>query len=106
MCHIKNNLLTVAAITYWDLKVHFNKCNVEIVDFQGKVVGKETWRNYIYVLSSFSAQANVSNTKLRHERFGHLNLASLKEMHKGKMIVDLLEIGNLLDLCEACVMDK
>ena len=48
----------------------------------------------------------MSTSKLWHERFGHLNLASLKEMHKTAMIVDLPEITDLPDVCEACTMGK
>ena len=39
----------------------------------------------------------MSTSKLWHERFGHLNLTSLKEMHKTSMIVDLPEIIDLPD---------
>ena len=46
----------------------------------------------------------MSTSQLWHERFGHLNLASLNEIHC--MIADLLEITDFPDVCEACMMGK
>ena len=85
---IKRKLLSISAIMDRDLKVHFDKNGAQILDLQGKVISKATRCN-IYELLAFSAWANVSNNKLWHERFGHLNLSSLKEMHKSGMIADL-----------------
>ena len=93
-------------ITNRGLKVHFDKDCANFVDLQGKVIGKGTQCNNIYVLIDFTIGDNVSNNKLWHERFGHLNLASLKEMYKNKMIIDLSKIANMSDVCEACLMGK
>ena len=48
----------------------------------------------------------MRHTKVWHERFSHRNLASLKDMQKSKMIVDLPEIVDLPDVCEVCVMGR
>ena len=98
--------LFTAAIIDHGLKVLFNKDGAKIVDLQGKVIGKGAQSNNIYELTAFIISTDVSNNKLWHERFGHLNLASLKEMYNNKMIIHLLEIGDLPNACEACLMGK
>ena len=91
--------MSVSATTNRDFKFHFDKNGAEILDLQGKVVEKGSRRNNVYELLAFNAQADVSTSKLWHERFGHLNLDSLKEMHKSKMNINPLESANLLDVC-------
>ena len=96
----------VSTIMDRDLKVPFNKNNTQTLDLKGKVIGKGTQRNNVYELSAFNARADVSNNKLCHERFGHLDLNSLKEMHKSGMIADLPEITDLPNVCETSIMGK
>ena len=103
---IKRNLLFVFAITDRDLKVHFDKNGTKSLDPQGKVIRKGSGHNNVYELSAFSTRGDVSTSRLWHERFGHLSLTSLKEMHKIGMIVDMPKVTDLPDVCKACIMGK
>ena len=106
---LKKNLLSISALTDKGLDVRFKKSGAEITDSAGKVVGIGVRRNNLYELSAFtiSTDHNTStNTKQWHERFGHLNVAVLKEMKKSNMVVGLPTLSDLSHVCDACMMGK
>lgn len=104
---IKKNLLSIAAITDHGLEVHFKKAGAEILDAKGKVVGKGVRRNNLYELSALTVSTEQgTDTKLWHERFGHLSIAVLKEMQKSGMVAHMPPISDLQHVCEACLMGK
>jgi hypothetical protein len=41
-----------------------------------------------------------------HERFGHVNMAALRELAQEELVHDLPEIGQVGQLCEACQAGK
>lgn len=103
---IKRNLISVAAITDLGHEVSFNKAGAKILDSSGNIVGAGVRRNNLYELSALTATAGVGTSKLWHERFGHIGLAVLKEMHQKGMVAHLPAISEMKDTCAACMMGK
>ena len=107
--NLKKNLVSISALTDKGLDVRFKKSGAEIIDSAGKVVGIGVRRNNLYELSALTIstdQSTNTNTKQWHERFGHLNVAVLKEMKKSNMVVGLPTISDLSHVCDACMMGK
>ena len=46
------------------------------------------------------------NSKLWHDRFGHLNMGSLNLLSKKKMVSGLPEIVQMTRICDACQLGK
>ena len=61
---IKRNLLSIAAITDRNLKVHFDTAGAVITDANNTIVGRGIRRNNLYKLSAFTAEADVGTSKL------------------------------------------
>ena len=59
---IRRNLLSVASIIDHGHEVKFTKTQVEILNSNGKVIGKEERRNYIYELNALTATTSVVST--------------------------------------------
>ena len=106
------NLLSVAAATDQDLMVEFDQAGCYFKDPNGQIVGTGARANRMYELnvkSTETAQVAKSDNRLKlwHQRLGHVNQASLRQM-VDKKLVNGIEIGQDDDLgfCQACVEGK
>ena len=103
---MKRNLLSIAAMTDRCLEIWFNKSRAEIMDAEGKIVGREIRQNNLYELSAFITTIDNNASKLWHARFGHLSFAVLNEMQKKGMVASLPPIEDWKEPCKACMMGK
>jgi len=78
--NLAKNLLSVAAIIDQDLHVRFDKKEVIITNNKNEIVAKGVRHNNIYKLLASTTRANVSISRLWHERFGHLRMQTLATM--------------------------
>lgn len=87
-----------------DLKIHFDKFNTKMFNFDGVVFGKATQSNNLHKLTAHVIAARIITSKLWHKRFGHHSLMILKRMDKSMMVAKLLDLIDLVDVCKACTM--
>lgn len=106
------NLLSVSASTDQDLTVEFDRAGCCFKNRGGQIVGTGTRANRMYELNVKSTEAarvaqSDNQLKLWHQRLGHINQASLRQM-VDKKLVNGIELGQNDDLgfCQACVEGK
>lgn len=108
---MRKNLFSVGVCTEKDFEVRFKRQHVTIL-FNNSIVSQGIrQRNDIYRMFFRSAkriEASISgcSIKLWHERLGHVNQRSIKEMAEKGLIkgIKLSEIDKLF--CEACPITK
>ena len=87
---IKNNLIYVYVITDNDMKVEFGKykCHVKYVQYHYMVIATISKIGGFYKLDAIKgshqalASSAISNVKLWHQRYGHLNHNDLMLLQK------------------------
>ena len=99
---IKKNLLSVSALTRFGLIVKFvdDRCTVHDLSSGDTIVASGSLSRGLYKLDAYvncvedvacaaSDLKAVSDAKLWHARFGHLNFASLLRLQKSDMVSSL-----------------
>jgi hypothetical protein len=109
---MKNSLISVSKLISEGFKVEFDKDGCKVNNAQGVGVAEARRDKNLYLLNVKVRKdtAHVANflekgAMLWHERFGHLNMASLKELDA---MVDGMNLKEVLlhHICEACVKGK
>jgi hypothetical protein len=109
---MKNSLISVSKLIYEDFKVEFYKDGYKVNDVRGVVVAKARRDKNLYLLNVkvHKDTAHIANSldegaKLWHERLGHLNMASLKDLDAILNGMNLKEVSLHHD-CDRCVKSK
>jgi hypothetical protein len=102
----------VSKLIFEGFKVEFNKDGCKVNDARGVVVAQARRDKNLYLLNvnvrkdtTHIANSLEEGTMLRHDRLGHLNMASLKELDAMVDGMNLKEVS-LHRICEACVKGK
>ncbi len=117
---IKKNLLSVSALARLGLVVKFvdDRCTVHDLTFGDTIIASGTLFRGLYRLNVYdkcvdisanavSDEKAVSDAKLWHARFGHLNFASLLRLQKSDMVASLPPLeAPLKHVCEGCILGK
>jgi hypothetical protein len=108
---LKNGFISVS-VFFEGFKVEFDKDGCKDNDARGVVVVKARRDNNLYLLNVNVRKetAHIANfleegAMLWHERFGHLNRASFKELDAMVDGMNLKEVS-LHHICEGCVKGK
>jgi hypothetical protein len=109
---MKNNLILVSKLISEGFKVEFDKDGCKVNDARGVVVPQARRDKNLYFLNVnvLKDMAHVANSleesaMLWHEKLGHLNMASLKELDAMVDGMNLKEVP-LHHICERCVKGK
>jgi hypothetical protein len=109
---LKNSLISVNKFISQGFKVEFDKDGCKVNDARGVVVGQARSDKNLYLLNLNVRKdtARIANSleegaMLWHERLGHLNMASLKELDAMVDGMNLKEVS-LHRICETCVKGK
>lgn len=110
---LRTNLMSVAKITDKGYEVIFKKNAACILDESRQIITTADRKGDLYFIRESSEYASVakqswkSNLMEWHERLGHLNERSLKEMAERKTVLGLkLEKDKTLGICEVCIKGK
>lgn len=105
--------MSVAKITDKGYEVIFKKNAAYILDESRQIITTADRKGDLYFIRESSEYASVakqswkSNLMEWHERLGHLNERSLKEMAERKTVLGLkLEKDKTLGICEVCIKGK
>ncbi len=86
---MKNNLISVSKLILEGLKVEFDKDGCKVNNAHGIVVAEARREKNLYLLnvnvrkeSANVAKSSNEGATLWHQRFGHLNMASLMKLEK------------------------
>ena len=82
---IKNNLISVFAITNNDMKVEFDKYKSHVKDVQDHYRVIATWSR-LGGLYKLDASSTISDVELWHQRYGYLNHNDLMLLQKNSMV--------------------
>ncbi len=109
---MKNNLISVSKLISEGFKVEFDKDGCKVNDVRGVVVAQARRDKNLYLLNvkvrkdmAHIANSLEESVMLWHERLGHLNMASLKELDAMVDGMNLKEVS-LHHICEGCVKGK
>ncbi len=115
---IKNNLISVSKLISVikliseGFKVEFDKDGCKVNHARGVVVAQARRDKSLYLLNvkvckdmAHIANSSEESAMLWHERLGHLNMASLKELDAMVYGMNLKEVP-LHHICEGCVKGK
>lgn len=113
---LRGNFLSVSKATVFKHSVQFHGDFATITDPNGKTIAKAIKRNDLFIIDvkkietvSFCASNNLKDNECFrwHQRFGHLNLQSLKQLQSQGM-VNGLKLENIPDSlqCAVCMKGK
>jgi len=109
---MKNNLIFVSKLISKGFKVEFDKDGCKVNDARGVVVAKARRDKnlYLFNVKVHKDVAHITNSldegaMLSHEKLGHLNMASLKELDAMVDGMNLKEVS-LHHICEGCIKGK
>ncbi|MCO5612323.1 hypothetical protein L7F22_066589 [Adiantum nelumboides] len=117
---IKKNLLSVFALARLGLVVKFvdDRCIVHDLNFGDEIVASGILCRGLYKLTLYDKCGQnfanaildlkaISDAKLWHARFGHLNFANLLRLQKSYMIASLPPLeAPAKHVCEGCILGK
>ena len=106
------NFVSLGKTTKAGLKVEFDEETAKIKAKSGKIVAKAVCKNDLYIFSLAETKCcamygSKENTLTWHNRYGHINLSSLKDMAVKNMVhgLDLKNAVNDID-CVTCLKSK
>jgi hypothetical protein len=109
---MKNNLIFVSKFISEGFKVEFDKDGCKVNDARGIVVVQARRDKNLYLLNvkvrkdmAHIANSLEESAMFWHERLGHLNMASLKELDAMVHGMNLKEVP-LHHICEGCMKGK
>ncbi len=109
---MKNSLISISKLISEGLKVEFDKDDCKVNNAHGIVVAEARREKNLYLLnvnvrkeSANVAKSSNEGVTLWHQRFGHLNMASLTKLEKMVNGMNLKEVP-LHHVCEACIEGK
>jgi len=109
---MKNNFISVNKFIFEGFKVEFNKDGWKVNNVEGVVVAEARRDKNLYLLNVKVCKdtAHIANSldegaMLWHERFGHLNMARLKDLDAMVNGMNLKEVP-LHHVCEAYIESK
>jgi hypothetical protein len=109
---MKNNLISMSKLISEGFKVEFNKDGCKVNNARGVVVVEARRDKNLYLLNVKVRKdvAHITNSldegaMFWHERLGHLNTASLKELDAMVDGMNLKEVS-LHHICEGCIKGK
>jgi hypothetical protein len=109
---MKNNLISVSKLISEGFKVEFDKDGCKNKDALGVVVAQAQRDKNLYLLNvkvrkdmAHIANSLEESAMLWHERLGHCNMASLKELNAMVDGMNLKEVS-LHHICKGCVKGK
>ncbi|MCO5550454.1 hypothetical protein L7F22_003941 [Adiantum nelumboides] len=117
---IKKNLLSVSALARLGLVVKFvdDRCTVHDLSSGDEIVASGILCRGLYKLTLYDKCGQnfanavvdtkaISDAKLWHARFGHLNFASLLRLQKFDMVASLPPLeAPIKHVCEGCILGK
>ncbi|MCO5612030.1 hypothetical protein L7F22_066292 [Adiantum nelumboides] len=117
---IKKNLLSVSALARLGLVVKFvdDRCTVHDLRFGDEIFASGILCRGLYKLTLYDKCGQnfanavvdtkaISDAKLWHARFGHLNFASLLRLQKSVMVASLPPLeAPVKHVCEGCILGK
>lgn len=120
--HIPNlsiNLLSVYQMTHTSTsrRVEFTPDSISIFDIEDNskiVVGKANHQSHVYTFTDFVAKSDSTlllthandESRVWHERFGHLNFRYMQQLSKKGMVKGLPTIEIFDGVCEGCALGK
>lgn len=109
---LRTNLMSVSKITDQGSIVTFRKDEAYVLDESEKVLAVAKRSGDLYFVSEVPDTANVAKAVPKsqimewHEKLGHLNEVSLKNMAKNRGLEMKLGKDDKLALCEICIQGK
>ncbi|MCO5562978.1 hypothetical protein L7F22_016614 [Adiantum nelumboides] len=117
---IKKNILFVSALARLGLVVKFvdDRCTVNDLSFGDEIVASGILCRGLYKFTLYDKCGKnfanavvdtkaISDAKLWHARFGHLNFVSLLRLQKSDMVASLPPLeAPVKHVCEGCILDK
>jgi len=109
---MNNSLISVSKLISEGFKVEFDKDGCKVNDARGVVVTQARRDKNLYLLNvkvrkdtTHIANSLEDGAMLWHERLGHLNMASFKELDAMVDDVNLKEVS-LHRICQGCIKSK
>jgi hypothetical protein len=109
---MKNNLISMSKLILEGFKVEFNKDGYKVNNARGVAMAQARRDKNLYLLNVNVCKDTTHITNylengamLWHERFGHLNMASLKELDAMVDGMNLKEVS-LHRICKRCIKSK
>jgi hypothetical protein len=109
---MKNSFIFVSKLISEGFKVEFDKDGCKVNDDQGVIVAEARRDKNLYLLNvkvckdtTHIANSSDEGAMFWHERLGHLNMASLKELDAMVDGMNLKEVP-LHHICEGCIKGK
>ena len=117
---IKKNLLSVSALDKLGFLIKFvdDRCTVHDLSFGDEIIASGILCRGLYKLTMYDKCGQdfanaivdskaISDAKLWHARFGHLNFASLLRLQKSDMVASLPPLeAPVKHVCEGCILGK
>ena len=108
------NLLSISRITDCGKTVTFDEFTCDIICEDGEIIGSAIKNGCLYYLSCknikqrVNAERDSAGVNVWHQRYGHLNETSLKQLAKGELVdgISCDDLSDRLDFCESCVNGK
>ncbi len=109
---MKNNLISVSKFIFESFKMEFDKDGCKVKDAQRVVVAKARRDKNLYLLNvkvrkdtTHIANSLDEGAMFWHEKLGHFNMASLKELDAMVDDMNLKEVS-LHHVCDECIKGK
>ena len=109
-------MLSISKATSYGKTIRFDKSICEILDEDNEVVGLATKLGSLYYLScEIGDSQKIVNTvkhqsriKVWHQRYGHLNVSSLRKLANDQLVKGLSssDVSDEMELCESCAQGK
>ena len=112
---LRSNLMSVSKITDTGHEVNFKKNAAYITNNLGEIVVVAKIQGDLYYVKELQEETNIAETDLKykstlmtwHQKLGHLNEASLKEMQENGVVLCLkIPKNEKLKICEVCIKGK
>ena len=108
------NLLSISRITDRGKTVTFDEFTSDIICEDGEIIGSAIKNGCLYYLSCKNIKQRVNAARVSagvnvwHQRYGHLNETSLKQLAKEELVdgISCDDLSDRLDFCESCVKGK
>lgn len=110
---LSNNLLSIGQLQQKNLTIVFQKDSSKVFhEDKGLIMSTQMSSNRMYIIYApvivpmCLKTSTMNETKLCHDRYGHLSYKGLNTLIKKKMVRDLPILKEETDVCSDCMMGK
>jgi hypothetical protein len=110
---LSNNLLSIGQLQQKNLTIVFQKDSCKVFhEEKGLIMSTQMSSNRMYIIYApviipmCLKTSSITETKLWHDRYGHLSFKGLNTLVKKEMVRDLPVLKEETDVCSDCMMGK